>query len=84
MNPALAARAILFAAWPVEMTNWQRPLIDAFSNATSSATLPILKDGRHSKVTASMGCFRRKLRKHWQISALALLLGAAYLLIREL
>ncbi|MGI5850644.1 MAG: RnfABCDGE type electron transport complex subunit D [Caldicoprobacterales bacterium] len=85
MNPALAARAILFAAWPVQMTNWQRPIIDAFSNATSSATpLPILKDGETwAKLPPLWDVFVGKIGGSiGEISALALLLGAAYLLIR--
>lgn len=92
MNPALAARAILLAAWPVEMTKWQLPMnVDALSNATSSATstatpLAILKDGDGvwatlpslwdvfiGNVGGSIG----------EVSAIALLIGAAYLLYRR-
>ncbi len=91
MNPALAARAILLAAWPVEMTNYELPNIDALSNATSGATsaatpLAILKDGDGvwatlpslwdviiGKVGGSIG----------EVSAIALLLGVAYLFYRR-
>ena len=34
MNPALAARAVLMACWPVHMTNWISPGSDAVSSAT--------------------------------------------------
>ena len=34
MNPALGARAILLACWPVHMTTWVAPGADALSTAT--------------------------------------------------
>ncbi len=95
MNPALAARAILLAAWPVEMTTWELPNMDAVSNATSAATsgatstatplailksgdgvwaeLPPLWDAVIGRIGGSIG----------EVSAIALLLGAAYLLLRK-
>lgn len=87
MNPALAARAILLAAWPVEMTTWEIPNVDAVTNATSSATpLAILKSGVGTwgqlpslwdliigNVGGSIG----------EVSAIALLIGAAYLFYRR-
>lgn len=39
INPALAARALLLASWPVIMTNWVTPGIDAVSTATPLAIL---------------------------------------------
>ncbi|NLJ40553.1 MAG: RnfABCDGE type electron transport complex subunit D [Clostridiales bacterium] len=86
MNPALAARAILLAAWPVQMTTWKKPIIDAVANATSSATpLPILKDGETwAKLPPLMDVFVGKVGGSiGEISALALLIGAGYLLIRK-
>ncbi len=92
VNPALAARAFLMASWPVYMTTWETPAADSVSSATyadavSSATpLALLKMG---PVTADAlpsltelftgnvgGCIG-------ETSALALLIGAAYLLIKR-
>ena len=99
MNPALASRAILLAAWPVQMTNWIIPNTDGASSATplalinwvsnmdpasSGATqsgasqvaadqLPSLFDAFIGNIGGTIG----------EISALALLVGAAYLLIRR-
>lgn len=39
MNPALAARAMLLASWPVQMTNWVSPGTDAVSTATPLALI---------------------------------------------
>lgn len=102
MNPALAARAILLAAWPVEMTNWQSPVIDGVSAATSSATSSATVDGISSATSGATplailksGGVWAELPPLWdvfigkiggcigEISALALLIGAAYLLIRR-
>ena len=83
VNPALAARAFLMASWPVQMTNWKIPGIDAVSSATP---LALIKSG--SEATGQLpglvdlfignvgGCLG-------ETSALALLLGAAYLLIKR-
>jgi len=91
MNPALAARAILLAAWPVQMTDWMIPgenaggaatAVDALSSATP---LEILKAGAGDAVLPSLwnafignigGCIG-------EVSSLALLLGAVYLLYRR-
>lgn len=42
MNPALAARALLLASWPVRMTAWVAPGADAVSAATP---LALVKEG---------------------------------------
>lgn len=79
VNPALAARALLLASWPVQMTNWT---IDGVSAATA---LEVLKRGSEAGVLPSFvdvflgstgGCLG-------ETSALAILLGGAYLLIRR-
>jgi len=82
MNPALAARAILLAAWPVRMTSWQIPGVDTVSTATplailkgteaGAAQLPSLWDAFLGNIGGCIG----------ETSALALLIGAAYLLYR--
>jgi Na+-translocating ferredoxin:NAD+ oxidoreductase subunit D len=77
MNPALAARGFLLASWPVQMTNWT---VDGVSAATP---LGILKEGGAELpgifnvfVGNVGGCIG-------ETSALALLLGGAYLLYKR-
>lgn len=88
MNPALAARAILLAAWPVEMTTWKLPNVDAITNATSGATpLAILKsgDGVWAELPSLLDLFIGRIGGSiGEVSALALLLGAAYLFYRRI
>lgn len=83
INPALAARAFMMASWPVQMTTWRLPGWDAISTATP---LALLKKG--GEVSGQMPDL-------WDIfigntggtigetSALALLIGALYLLVRK-
>jgi electron transport complex protein RnfD len=83
INPALAARAMLLASWPVRMTSWVAPGSDAVSTATP---LAIAKNGAEAAGQALPdiwslfignvgGCIG-------ETSALALLIGFAYLLYR--
>lgn len=82
LNPALAARAMMLAAWPVHMTSWVRPF-DLLATATPLATLvpkgvaglplPSYLDMFIGRIPGSLG----------ETSALALLAGAAYLLWRR-
>ncbi|HHY37567.1 MAG TPA: RnfABCDGE type electron transport complex subunit D, partial [Clostridia bacterium] len=82
VNPALAARAMLMAAWPAHMTSWVTPF-DAVSTATPLATL-VPKAGEATAALPSYwnmfvgnipGCLG-------ETSALAILAGGAYLLLR--
>jgi electron transport complex protein RnfD len=84
INPALAARAFLMASWPVAMTTWTKTAVDA---ATSATPLAIIKKGGEvvtdippsitnlflGNVPGSLG----------ETSALALLIGAVYLVARR-
>lgn len=88
INPALAARAFLLAAYPQATTKFLNPFalaanskIDAVSSATPLAllkkgmvdALPTLSDVFLGNVAGCIG----------EVSALALLIGAAYLLYRK-
>lgn len=83
MNPALAARAMLMAAWPSQMVAWVTPM-DAIATATplaiakagvpDTATLPLLWDMFIGFIGGSIG----------ETSALALLVGGIYLIYKEL
>jgi len=82
INPALAARAMLLASWPVRMTGWVAPGADAVSTATPLAilkggeaagqALPGLLDMFIGNIGGCIG----------ETSALALIIGGAYLLYR--
>lgn len=100
MNPALAARAILMASWPVRMTYWIKPGPDAVSSSTPLALLKAVDaisnatGGATSGATSGATAASIELPSLWdvligniggtigEVSSLALLLGAAYLLIR--
>ncbi len=82
INPALAARAFLLVSWPTAMTTWTMPL-SAISSATPLAALKYGGEGVAlspyldmllGNVGGSIG----------ETSALALLIGAVYLLVRNI
>ncbi|MDU1412665.1 MAG: RnfABCDGE type electron transport complex subunit D [Clostridium sp.] len=78
MNPALAARAFLLAAYPSQMTHW------TLDGVTKATPLAVLRAGSGSIPDLGSlfigngvaGCIG-------EVSALALLIGAAYLLYRK-
>lgn len=78
MNPALAARAALVASWPSIMSDYINP--DGIASATP---LTLIKDG-----SSSLPSLTRMLTGDiggslGETSAILLLIGAAYLLIRK-
>ncbi|MEJ8553160.1 RnfABCDGE type electron transport complex subunit D [Tepidibacter sp. Z1-5] len=82
MNPALAARAMLLASWPVEMTSWVTPGPDAVSTATPLAlikgaeAIDMAKPSLFNLLTGNIGgCIG-------ETSAILLILGGVYLLYR--
>lgn len=85
-NPALAGRAFLLAAWPVLMTAWQNPVVrgaassvDAVSSATPLGSLA-LGNPATPLLQLFLGATGGSLG---ETSALALLLGATYLLYKR-
>lgn len=83
VNPALAARAFMMASWPVQMTSWQKPGWDAVSSATP---LAIIKNG--SEVSGQIPQLRDMFLGNiggtiGETSALAILIGAAYLVVKK-
>ncbi len=87
MNPALAARAFLLTSWAGKMTTWVEPFAEVsfFNNAdvVSSATPLALINGSENLPTYLDlflgnvgGCIG-------EVSALAVLIGAAYLIWRK-
>ncbi len=90
MNPALAARAFLFS-WPVAMTKWVTPLsypgffsLSTADAVTSATPLAALKGGALPANANLLEAFLGQVGGSMgEISAFALLLGGAYLLIRR-
>lgn len=85
VNPALAARAFLLAAWPGAMTTWARPF-DAVTTATPLALLP-RPVGPAPEATGALPAYLDLFTgivggSLGETSALLLLLGAVYLLWR--
>ena len=89
VNPALAARAFLMASWPVAMTRYTAPhtplrVFLGNADAVSSATpLGIFKEGGAQTATHLDLLFGNVGGCIGEISAILLLVGAAYLLIRK-
>ncbi|MBS4535951.1 RnfABCDGE type electron transport complex subunit D [Clostridium sp. D2Q-14] len=80
INPALAARAMLLASWPVIMTNWVTPGTDAVSTATP---LAILKGEAEGSLPSIMEIFTGNIGGSLgETSAILLILGGLYLLYR--
>ncbi len=81
LNPALAARCVMLISWPVYMTTWSQPLVDAVSSATP---LALLKAGDMASVPPLMDMFTGNIAGCiGEVSAIALLLGGLYLVIRK-
>ncbi len=83
MNPALAARAMLLASWPVEMTKWVTPGADAVTTATPLGIL--MEQGKDAALNLNImdllignvgGCIG-------ETSAGLLILGGLYLIYRK-
>jgi len=87
VNPALAARAFLLASFPVHMTHWtlpEKPIHDALSGATylamikqDPAFVPEAADYFALLFNKVGGCLG-------ETSAVALLVGGVYLLVRKI
>lgn len=96
-NPALVGRVFLLISFPVQMTSWPQPVISrmVYTDAVTGATpLAIVKEGlrNHEKFSDLvtqlpdyMDLFIGKLGgSAGEISALAILIGFAYMLFRKI
>ncbi|MFQ3578814.1 MAG: RnfABCDGE type electron transport complex subunit D [Bacteroidales bacterium] len=96
-NPALVGRVFLLISFPVQMTSWPLPFVNnlKFVDATTGATpLAILKEGVKSgspitdilpKLPSNFDLFLGNINGCiGEISAVALLLGAGYLLYKKI
>ena len=80
VNPAIAARVFLFVSWPGEMTQYTEPFVDAVSQATPLASLKTGVLPEYGMLDAFLGRIPGCIG---EVSALMLLIGVAYLLIRR-
>ena len=81
VNPALAARCFMLIAWTGAMTTFYEPLADAVSSATP---LAVMKDGAAGVMPSLLQCFLGfKAGTIGEVSAIALIIGFVYLLIRR-
>jgi electron transport complex protein RnfD len=80
-NPALVGRVFLLASWPKYMTTFIQPL--TYDTVTQATPLALLKEG---KAIEHINYFNLFLGNHsgciGEVSILALILGAAFLLLR--
>lgn len=86
-NPALVGRVFLLISFPAQMTTWPKPIpwnmsyLDAVTAATPLATLK----GQVSEIPDTLNLFLGNMGGSLgEVSALALLIGCVYLLIRKI
>ena len=90
MNPALAARAFLLTSWAAAMTNWTEPFtkLGFWSNVdavTTATPLSLVKEGATANLPSYLNMFVGNTAGCiGEVSALAILIGAAYLLYRHI
>lgn len=87
-NPALVGRVFMLISFPVQMTTWPVPAAKAFSfsaDAVTGATpLGILKEGGAEALPQAWELIVGHMGGSMgEVSALAILIGAIYLLIRK-
>jgi len=83
-NPALIGRAILLASFPVAMTTWPLPTaLRSVDSVTGATVLAMVKEGNFTNLPSIWSLFvGREGGSTGETSALALLIGAAILLVR--
>ena len=80
MNPALAARAVLLASWPVRMTAWVLPTgWNSYVDAVSAAT-PLVSPTNYTTLDLFLGRIPGTIG---EVCKLAILIGFVYLLITK-
>ncbi|MBS6063919.1 RnfABCDGE type electron transport complex subunit D [Criibacterium bergeronii] len=83
MNPALVARALLLASWPVQMTAWTLPITKSVDIVSTSTPLAFIKQSDVVQRTGIMDMFLGNIPGSLgETSALLLILGGIYLIYR--
>lgn len=80
VNPAIAARIFMFVSWPSQMSAFKEPLSDAVSSATPLTSMKAGVLPNESLVDMFLGFIPGSIG---EVSALMILIGGAYLLIRR-
>ncbi len=84
INPALAARAFLLAAYPMQVTSFPEPFNASLDAITSATPLAMIKMGNIEKLPDFMEVFIGMIPGCLgEVSAFAILLGAAYLIVKK-
>lgn len=84
MNPALAGRAFLLAAWATQMTKWTAPSIWGMDAVSQATPLALMKDGKWAEMPSMLNAFLGNIGGCiGETSAALLLLGGIYLMIRK-
>ena len=89
INPALAGRAFLLASWPVAMTTWVAARshvgLGSTADVVSAATpMAILKGSAEGDLPSALSVFLGVTGGSMgEVSAIALLIGGIYLLVRK-
>ncbi len=82
-NPAHVGRAFLLASYPVAMTTWHKPFTDLM--VTTATPLAIMKEHLAVQLPTLSSMFWGNIAGSLgETSAFALLLGAAYLMVRKI
>ena len=80
MNPALAARGVLLASWPVRMTTWFLPTgWNSYVDAVSAAT-PLASPGNYALKDLILGNIPGTIG---EVCKVAILIGFVYLLLTK-
>lgn len=77
MNPALAARAFILASWPETISKF------TMDSVTTATPLTVLKTGGKASVTFMDALIGRMPGTIGEVSAIAIIIGAAYLLYKK-
>lgn len=85
-NPALVGRVFLLISFPVQMTSWPKPgQLTSYTDAVTAATpLALLKFGGEHTFTTSDLLFGQIGGSIGEVSAIALLLGFAYMMWKKI
>ncbi len=82
VNPALAARAFLLAAWPLHMTrDWVNPV--TYDAVTTATPLVVFKGTGQTALAIKDMLLGQRIGSLGETSILALLLGGLYLIARD-
>ena len=80
INPALAARAMMLAAWPKYMTVWQQPMGWNFGADAVTAATPLSSPGSYTLTQLALGTIPGSVG---EVCKTAIIIGFVYLVITK-